>query len=83
MDHAIQIASSADLLLVIGSSLQVYPAASLIGFVPANCEVHYVDPRPHISYELGLRENVHIWSESAAQAVPRLVRQWIKRKVNP
>jgi NAD-dependent deacetylase len=35
MENAATIASTADILLVIGTSLQVYPAASLLHYVPA------------------------------------------------
>lgn len=45
MEDAILEASSADILLVIGTSLQVYPAASLIEFVPATCPVYVIDPK--------------------------------------
>lgn len=44
MDHAMEIASKADIFLVIGTSMQVYPAASLIHYVPEHCEVFIIDP---------------------------------------
>lgn len=44
MDRAIEIASTADLFLVIGTSLQVYPAASITHYVPEHCEVFVIDP---------------------------------------
>lgn len=44
MDNAIEIASQADFFLVIGTSMQVYPAASLIRYVPPHCEVFVIDP---------------------------------------
>jgi len=44
MDNAIEIASQADLFLVIGTSMQVYPAASVIRYVPAYCEIFIIDP---------------------------------------
>ena len=44
MDNAIEIASQADLFLVIGTSMQVYPAASVVRYVPANCEIFIIDP---------------------------------------
>lgn len=44
MDRAIEIASQADLFLVIGTSMQVYPAASVIRYVPAHCEIFVIDP---------------------------------------
>jgi NAD-dependent deacetylase len=44
MDPAIDIASRADILVVVGTSLQVYPAASLVQYVPRNCPIYVVDP---------------------------------------
>lgn len=44
MENAAVIASKADIFLVIGTSMQVYPAASLIHYVPENCEVFIIDP---------------------------------------
>ena len=34
MDNATKIASKADIFIVIGTSMQVYPAAGLIHYVP-------------------------------------------------
>ncbi|MCL1669229.1 NAD-dependent deacylase [Elizabethkingia ursingii] len=45
MENAATIASAADVLLVIGTSLQVYPAASLLHYVPAGCEIFVIDPQ--------------------------------------
>ncbi len=45
METAISEARNADIFVVIGTSLQVYPAASLIDFVPANCEIYLIDPQ--------------------------------------
>ena len=44
MDQAVKIAETADIFLVIGTSMQVYPAASLIQFIPDHCEVFMIDP---------------------------------------
>lgn len=44
MDNAVAIAEKADLFLVIGTSMQVYPAAGLINYIPGNCEVFVIDP---------------------------------------
>ncbi|RYZ55100.1 MAG: NAD-dependent deacylase, partial [Sphingobacteriales bacterium] len=43
MDEAMVIASEADILVVIGTSLQVYPAAGLISYVQPNVPVFYID----------------------------------------
>jgi NAD-dependent deacetylase len=45
---AVSIVENADIVLIIGTSLQVYPAASLMNFAPENCPVFYIDPKPAI-----------------------------------
>ena len=35
----------AEIFIVIGTSLQVYPVAGLIHEIPANCEAYYIDPK--------------------------------------
>jgi len=44
MEPAIEITSQADVMAVIGTSLNVYPAASLIDFAPAGTPVYLIDP---------------------------------------
>ena len=46
---AISICESADILLIIGTSMQVYPAASLMHYVQADTKVYYIDPKPVIN----------------------------------
>jgi NAD-dependent deacetylase len=44
MDEAIKITSSADIFVVVGSSLNVYPAAGLIEYAPAPASLWLIDP---------------------------------------
>lgn len=46
LEEAIVISEQADYFAVIGTSLQVYPAASLINFTPKNTPIYYIDPKP-------------------------------------
>lgn len=48
MDKAIQMCVSADILLIIGTSLQVYPAAGLMHYVSPTTPVFLIDPNPNI-----------------------------------
>jgi NAD-dependent deacetylase len=43
-DEAIALMQKANILIVIGSSLQVYPAAGLVHFVPKDCKKILIDP---------------------------------------
>lgn len=50
MEDAIQTALTADVFLVVGTSLQVYPAASLIDYVPRHAAKYIVDTKiPYVS----------------------------------
>ena len=44
IEFAITLVEQADIFVVIGSSLQVYPAASLLHYTPSHCEVYVIDP---------------------------------------
>lgn len=46
MDEAISTTMQADIFVVIGTSLNVYPAASLLHFVPAGVPIYIIDPNP-------------------------------------
>ncbi len=46
MDAAIPLVQAADRVVVIGTSMQVYPAASLIQYTPQYADKFYIDPRP-------------------------------------
>lgn len=46
MEPAAQLASEADIFVVIGTTLQVYPAAALIQYVRRGTPIFYIDPNP-------------------------------------
>ena len=46
IEPAIELASEADVFVVIGTSLAVYPAASLLHYVRRGVPVYYIDPNP-------------------------------------
>lgn len=46
MEPAAQLASEADIFVVIGTSLNVYPAASLLHYVKRGVPIYYIDPNP-------------------------------------
>ena len=46
IETAIDIVSNADILIIIGTSMQVYPAASLIHYIQKGIPVYYIDPNP-------------------------------------
>jgi NAD-dependent deacetylase len=56
LESAIDIIQYADIVVIIGTSLQVYPAAGLISYAPENTRIYYIDPKPFISHELQKRQ---------------------------
>lgn len=69
MEQAADIASYADLFAVIGTSLNVYPAAGLIHYVPAMTPVFLIDPKPVTVYT---NHKVIYISEGAGKGVAAL-----------
>ncbi len=69
MEIAYRHCLNADILIVIGTSMQVYPAASLTQFVNHETQIYFVDPKPNIS--IGAK-NLNIISKKATEAVEDL-----------
>lgn len=69
LSEAAEIVSTAGILVVIGTSLQVYPAASLIDYAPDEARVFLIDPNP-----ARVPARVTIISTGASEGVGRLGR---------
>ena len=69
MVEAMELCKDADILIIIGTSLTVYPAANIIDFVPANCEKYLVDPKNILKSNL---KNLTIIKEKASIGIPQL-----------
>jgi NAD-dependent deacetylase len=69
---AAEIAASADIFLVIGTSMVVYPAAGLIGYAPSDIPKYYIDPKA--SYVGGI-SNLRVIQKKAGDGVPELVEE--------
>lgn len=66
---AAQKVSEADLLIIIGTSLQVYPAAGLVSFAKPNTKIYYIDPKPSLNYEISKYKSLEIIQEIASQGL--------------
>ena len=71
IETAVEIAAKADMFLVVGTSMAVYPAAGLIGYVKKDIPKFYVDPNARA---LPAIENLQIIKEKAGTGLPRLVK---------
>ena len=68
IEKAIDVCMTADILVIIGTSMQVYPAASLIHYVPENTQTYFIDPKP----ALETKKNLTVIAESATLGVKKL-----------
>ena len=73
---AAELAGKADVLLVVGTSLAVYPAASLIEYVLPETPILVISPE--LESEPG---NMTWFKEKAATKVPELVKSWIEKGI--
>jgi NAD-dependent deacetylase len=73
LEEAVSITETADYFAVIGTSLQVYPAAGLIDFTNAKTPIYYIDPKP-IKIP-NLRNQLHVISEVASEGMKLLKKE--------
>jgi len=72
-----EVANTADILIVIGTSLNVYPAAGLIHSVPSNCKKFLIDPKAD---EMHLDTNWTLIASGAEHGMQILYDQLAKDK---
>lgn len=70
LEEALVLTQQADYFAVIGTSLQVYPAAGLVEYTPPNIPIYYIDPNPGTMQNV--RNKVEIISLKASEGVPIL-----------
>jgi len=70
IDVAIDICMDADILLIIGTSMQVYPAASLMHYVPKDTPTYFIDPQPAVKSE----SNLTVIAETATEGMKRFLK---------
>jgi NAD-dependent deacetylase len=72
MEEAIHLTADADIFLIIGTSLEVYPAANLVMYAKDDCEKYLVDPAAKLPSGTN---NINIIREKAGLAMPELVKR--------
>lgn len=73
LEPAAEIAYEADIFIIIGTSLQVYPAASLMMYARPDIPYYYIDPNPQVNYALADMPNLKVIAEPASTGVLRLI----------
>ena len=70
LERAVDIVEQADVVLVIGTSLQVYPANGLVNEAPSKAPIYLIDPNPNTGF---VRKQVIAIKEKAGKGVPKVV----------
>lgn len=76
MDDAILLMVRADIIIIIGTSLQVYPAAGLINYAKPNAKLYFVDPG---NIDLSIEKDVTQIKEKAGVGLPRLSKMLLSK----
>ncbi len=69
IEKAMHICKTADILMIIGTSMQVYPAAGLMHYVPQNTPTFFIDPKPNIASN----KNLTVIPETATVGVKKAI----------
>jgi NAD-dependent deacetylase len=70
LDAAARLVAQADILMIVGTSLAVYPAASLVHYAPPSAKRYLVDPNAD-ALEI---DDVDVIAEAASTGVPKITR---------
>lgn len=70
LEKAIEIVLKADFLIIVGTSLQVYPAASLMHYANIKTPVFYVDKNPAIINNLS--NKLEVFNENASTGIEKV-----------
>lgn len=68
IEDAMNIVAKADYIIVVGTSMQVYPAAGLVDYAADDVPVYYIDPNPAKLYNL--RNSLEVLSMKASEGMP-------------
>ncbi len=78
IEPASVLCAEADVLVIVGTSLQVYPAAGLMAYAKSDVPIYYIDPFPKSNYELESRKHLQIIAKKASEGVSELVERLLK-----
>jgi NAD-dependent deacetylase len=69
IEVAVEVVEKADAIIIVGTSMQVYPAAGLIQYAKSDAHIYFVDPKPSISET----KKITVFAENASTGVPKVV----------
>ncbi|NGX84254.1 NAD-dependent deacylase [Aequorivita sp. KMM 9714] len=71
IEVASEIIEDADAIIIVGTSMQVYPAAGLIQYAKPDAQVYFIDPNPSINPT----KEISVYAEKASTGVPKVVKK--------
>jgi NAD-dependent deacetylase len=72
-----KLAETADVFLVVGTSMVVYPAAGLIDYVPRHAPKYIIDPNKPSVPSVGRYPNITFVTENATTGVPKVAQELV------
>ena len=69
IETAVDYVEKADIFVIIGTSMNVYPAAGLLNYVPRTAEVYLIDPKPVDTHSM---RQIHIIQKGDSEGVKEL-----------
>ena len=78
LQQAVDLVQKADFVIIIGTSLQVYPAAGLMHYAPADIPIFYIDPKPAPIYDRP--NNLKIIETIASKGMKIVEKELLKMK---
>lgn len=78
LEEALDIVQSANFIAIIGTSMQVYPAAGLIHYGKPETPIFYIDPKPATIYDLS--NPLEVIPMNATDGVPFLREKLLRRE---
>jgi len=75
LNEAIAEVLKADIIIIVGTSMKVYPAAGLVSFATSNTPIYYIDPCPAVNDALECADNVTLIKKAATQGIIDLTEQ--------
>lgn len=74
IETAIEVVQQADIFVIIGTSLNVYPAAGLINYVPRHADIYLIDPKPVDTHSV---RKIQVIQKGASEGVKELCAQLV------
>ena len=73
LNQAAMEVSTADIIIIIGTSMAVYPAAGLVAYASNSTPIYYIDPKPTINFELSNRSKLVVIDKVATKGMKELM----------